>query len=220
VVVPPAPVTVARYSFDRGVAAGQFAEESGRSAPLRVRSANGGVVRFTAHGAGQAVGFPAACVPTAATCPRVVLEAVDDVDLNPATRAFRYGVTVAVGRTQLSKSANVMQKGVAGTGSQWKLLLGAGQGKAQCVVTGQGATTAYVAKSDVSVADGNWHQLSCVRSATALAIVVDGRQRSQVTLPATLTISNNLPLRVGAANFSTRTDRFNGYLDDAFVALG
>jgi hypothetical protein len=216
----PVPAVVARYSFDKGVVGGYIAEDSGHVGPLRVRSASNGALRVGVRNGGKYVGFPARCVPGAAACARILLEAANDPDLNPGLRQFRFGASIYLQKWQLNGSPNVLQKGVAGLGSQYKLQLGASQGKAQCVVVGIGAATSYLARSDISVADGAWHQVTCLRTLGFLAIVVDGRQRSRVVVPDALQISNTLPLRVGAANFTTLTDRYTGYLDDVFVALG
>jgi hypothetical protein len=214
----PAPVTVARYTFDAGISAGKFAENSSRGLPLRVRTLNGGAVKVYSANGGKYVGFPAKCAT--ASCPRAILEGGDDVDLDPGTRQFRWGASVYVKRYQLKGSANVMQKGVVDTESQWKLQIGAAAGKAQCVVVGRGSTQAYVARSTVDVADGTWHRLLCVRTATALTVFVDGLRRGSVSVPVTLDISNNLPLRVGGPNFNPTSDRYNGFLDDVFAARG
>jgi hypothetical protein len=217
-----APTTVARYTFDKGAASELIAENSGRGVALRVRTVSGGTVKFpAASGGGRYVGFPAHCVPTATKpCPRVLLEGADDPDLDPGKRQFRYGASVYVQKWQLHGSANVMQKGVVSTESQWKLQIGEKTGRAQCVVVGRGSTQTYVTRSDITVADGKWHRVMCLRTATALTIFVDGRKRGQVTVPATLDISNSLPLRIGGPNFAASSDMYNGFLDDVYVALG
>jgi hypothetical protein len=216
----PAPTTVARYSFDSGAASGRTADSSGRGVPLRIRSANGGTVRFLAETGGKYIGFPARCAAGATTCPRALLEGADDPDLDPGTRQFRWGAAVYVKKYQLTGSANVMQKGVVSTESQWKLQIGANLGKAQCVVVGRGSTQPYVVRSTVDVADGTWHRLMCLRTETALQIFVDGLRRGSIALPAGLDISNNLPLRIGGPNFNASSDMYNGFLDDAYAALG
>jgi hypothetical protein len=215
----PAPTTVARYTFDGGPTSGKVASNSSRGGPLRIRSINGGTIRFIAKsGGGKYIGFPARCATV--TCPRALLEGVDDADLDPGKRAFRWGASVYVKKYQLKGSANVMQKGVVSTESQWKLQIGANLGKAQCVVVGRGSAQTYIVRSSVDVADGTWHRLMCVRSATQLSVFVDGLRRGSVALPTTLDISNNLPIRIGGPNFNASSDMYNGFLDDAFAALG
>jgi hypothetical protein len=217
----PAAGTVARYTFDAGAtAAGRIAENSGRGLPLTVRAADRGAVRFVAAKTGRYVAFPAACAKGARTCPRALLEAPNDADLNPGVRTFTWGATIAVSKSMVVGSSNVMQKGVSTTDSQWKLQLGATRGPAQCVVVGRGTTRAYIVRSSVPVADGAWHRVACQRAGAALTVFVDGVNRGRVAIPATLSITNTLPLRIGGPNFTTTSDMFHGYLDDAYAVLG
>jgi hypothetical protein len=216
----PAAATVARYSFDAGAPAGRVAENSGRGLPLTVRTVSGGAVRFVAGKTGRYAGFPAPCARSAKTCPRALLEAGNDADLNPGTRTFTWGATIAVGKAQVVGSSNVMQKGVSSTESQWKMQIGATRGLAQCVLVGRGSTRAYIARSSVGVADGAWHRVLCRRSGTVLTVFVDGVNRGRVAVPATLSIANSLPLRIGGPNFNTTSDMYHGNLDDVFAILG
>ena len=87
-------------------------------------------------------------------------------------------------------------------------------------MAGAGSAAVYVARSAATVADGMWHKVLCQRSGTTLAVFVDGVQRGQATIPATLSISNPLPLRVGGPNFNARRDMYHGALDDVYAELG
>jgi concanavalin A-like lectin/glucanase superfamily protein len=212
----PAPALVARWDFNAGANAGKIADTSGRGQTLSVRAADQGVIRFE----GGAVAFPAACATGATVCPRGLMEAPNSADLNPGVRNFRWSARVRLARTQLTGPANIMQKGVAGTGSQWKMQLGATNGRAQCVVTGAGTATAYIARSTTSVTDNLWHKIHCQRSGTSLSVYIDDVQRGRTAIPATLSISNTSPLRIGGPNFNTRSDMYHGYLDDVYAELG
>ena len=216
-----APVTVARYTFDAGATpAGRIAENSGRGGPLTVRTADHAAVRFITAKTGRYVAFPARCASGATSCPRALLEAANDADLNPGVRPFRWGASVYLTKAQLAGSSNVLQKGVTTTDSQWKLQIGATHGRAQCVVVGRGSAQAYIARSSISVADGAWHRVLCQRSGAALAVYVDGVNRGQTGIPAALSIANTLPLRIGGPNFNTTSDMYHGYLDDVVAVLG
>ncbi|HEU4346189.1 MAG TPA: LamG domain-containing protein [Actinoplanes sp.] len=215
-----APVLVARYSFDAGAPGGRVADLSGRGAPLAVRSFQGGTIRFFGAGTGRYIGLPARCAPGARVCPRALLEGTDDPDLDPGTRTFRWGATVNISRAQLAGSSNLMQKGVATTESQWKMQVGETHGKAQCVAVGRGSSKAYLVRSTNPVADGRWHKVLCVRSGSALSVYVDGTLRGRTTIPVTLNILNDKPLRIGGPNFNTSSDMYHGYLDDVFAQLG
>ncbi|HEX8629757.1 MAG TPA: LamG-like jellyroll fold domain-containing protein [Catenuloplanes sp.] len=213
--------TVARYSFDGGVAAGgTIAELSGRGVPLKVRSAAGGTVRLVAHGTGRALAFPARCPigTTTTTCPRAILEGGDDADLDPGSRSFRYGAWLKATAAQVGAAANVMQKGVATADSQWKLQI-SGTGRAQCVVVGKGSTRIYLAKSDIAVTNGAWHQVTCQRISTGLHVFVDGKARGSVAVPSTAVIDNALPLRLGARNLNDLSDQYGGLIDDVYFTL-
>jgi hypothetical protein len=215
-----APVLVARYNFDGGAAGGRVAELSGRGAPLTLRTAGGGTVRFLAAKTGRYAGFPVRCATGAATCPRALLEGTDDPDLDPGTRTFRWGATVNIPKAQLAGSANLIQKGVATTESQWKMQVGEMHGKAQCVVVGRGSSKPYLVRSSNAVADGQWHKVLCLRSGGALSVYVDGTLRGRTTIPAAMSIVNDKPLRIGGPNFNTSSDMYHGYLDDVYAQLG
>ncbi|MEV6634497.1 LamG domain-containing protein [Actinoplanes sp. NPDC051470] len=212
------PVVVARYSFDT-TTAGKVPDLSGKGAPLTVRAADRGAVRFVAAGTGRYVGLPVRC-PATGVCPRALLEGTNDPELNPGTRNFRWGATINVSKAQLAGSSNIVQKGVATTESQWKMQVGETHGRAQCVVVGRGAATAYLVRSSVAVADGKWHKILCIRAGGSMAIYVDGVARGSVAVPAAMTILNDKPLRIGGPNFNTSSDMYHGYLDDVYATLG
>jgi hypothetical protein len=216
---PAGPLLVARWTFDGGAVAGHVADTSGRGPTLTLRAADQGVIRFEGGTQGRYLAFPAVCAAVS-PCPRGLLEAPDTADLNPGTRSFRWSARVNVAKAQLKGSANVMQKGVATTGSQWKLQIGATQGRAQCVLVGTGSATVYLARSSGTVADGAWHKVLCQRSGTSLAVFVDGVQRGQTTVPAALSVGNTMPLRIGGPNFNTSSDMYHGLLDDVYAELG
>ena len=216
---PAGPALVAHWTFDAGAVDGRVADTSGRAPALTVRAADQGVIRFEGGPQGKFIAFPAVCAATG-PCPRGLLEAANDVDLNPGTRLFRWSARIHLTKAQLQGSANVMQKGVANTSSQWKMQVGATHGRAQCVVVGAGSPAVYVARSASTVADGAWHKVLCQRSGSTLSIYVDGVQRGQTTIPASLSISNTMPLRVGGPNFTNRREMYHGLLDDVYAELG
>lgn len=215
------PVTVARYSFDAGAGtAGRIAENSGRGTALTVRTADRGQVSFTGSAADRDVAFPAACATTAKACPRALLQGTDDPDLDPGTRPFRWGASIRLAKPPAAGSSNVVQKGVVDTDSQWKLQIGARQGKAHCVLVGRGSAKVYLARSSVGIADAKWHNVMCQRSGSALTVHVDGQLRGRLTVPATLSVVNDSPLRIGGPNFHTRRDMYHGQLDEVYARLG
>jgi hypothetical protein len=210
---------VARYTFDAGAVNGQIADSSGHGPALTVRTVDNGVLQFPGSPAGgKYAAFPGIC-PATTPCPRGLLEGAGTADLNPGTRLFRWSARVLINKDQVKGSANVMQKGVAGTGGQWKMQIGATQGRAQCVVGGTGLTGGYLVRSATTVADGQWHKILCQRSGAALSVFVDDVLKGTATIPATLSIANNLPMRIGGANFKNG-DMYHGLLDDVYAELG
>jgi hypothetical protein len=212
------PVTVARYTFNGGVSGtGVIAENSGRGLPLTVRASGGATLRFGVRAPGRFVWFPARCAAKATSCARLILEGGDDPDLDPGTRPFRWGATLWAAPSQVGQSANVMQKG-SSTGSQWKLQIGGTRPRAQCVVAGVTGGT-YIARSDVTITDSRWHQVTCLRAGSTLAIFVDGRNRGHVAVPAALSIANANPLRVGGRGLTDTSDMYNGAIDDVYAQV-
>jgi hypothetical protein len=188
---------------------------------LTARGADQGAVRYEDGGpSGKYVAFPDLCPTDATTCARALLEAPDSANLNPGVRPFRWAASVHVTKTQVRGSANIMQKGTNAAGSQWKLQIGQKMGKAQCVVIGVGSPGVYIAHSSAPVTDGVWHKVSCLRSGATLSISVDGVQQGTTTIPATLSIANTMPLRIGGANFNNTSDMYHGQLDDVYAELG
>ena len=217
---PTGPALVARYNFDGGATAGKISELSGRGTALTVRGAANGQVAFTTEGTGRYAAFPGLCAATTTTCGKALLEAPDDADLDPGTRNFTWAATVRISRTQLSGNANVMQKGVANAGSQWKMQIGGRTGRAQCVLVARGTGQTFAVLSAKPVADGAWHRVVCQRTGTSLTVSVDGVAGARATLPATTAVDNAMPLRIGGPNFAKDADMYHGQLDDVYAQLG
>lgn len=206
------------YSFNDGPAALVVA-----SPPLTVATAAGGALSFVPRGAGLAVEFPALCpVPLASTCPRAIMETAAYLDaLNPGTGPISFGATVRLAPGQTSTGENLVQKGFSTTGgSQYKLQIDGYAGQPSCAVVGVASATIYLVKSPTSVADGQWHRISCVLAGGGLAIRVDGATRGWRAVPVTLRIANNDPLRIGGKGTSPNNDQFDGEIDNVWVTVG
>jgi hypothetical protein len=78
----------------------------------------------------------------------------------------------------------------------------------------------FIVTAGVSVADGQWHAVECSRTKTLLTISVDGVLTGQINVPASLSIVNGDPLRIGGKGLSANNDQFHGALDDVFVSIG
>jgi hypothetical protein len=208
-----------RYRFDGGVS-GSVTDEAGLL-PLRAASASGGELSTQAHNGGLAVRFPRPCATYGdKDCARAILESGPADLLNPGTRPLRYGAAVRLAREEATKGANVLQKGYSQGDSQYKLQIDGAEGRPSCVLVGIGSTRINIVTSSLSVADGQWHAVECVRNGTSLTIVVDGGTRGQINISAELSIVNKEPFRVGGKGTSPNNDQFAGAIDDAFVIIG
>lgn len=217
---PTAGVLVAKYGFDGGQVVSVL-DESGRGHNLTIVSSRAGALRRIAHGTGQAFAFPPRCAAkVVASCPRVALRSPSSADLNPGAANIAYGATLELGATQTSKGQNVVQKGYSATSSQYKLQVDGRAGHPSCVVVDNRQPAIQLARSSVTVADGNWHTVECRRAAGLLSILVDGTVRGIKEIPAALSISNDEPLAIGGKGAYRDNDQFRGALDDVWVRIG
>jgi hypothetical protein len=214
----PAGDYVASYNFDTTIADGTFDDGSGKKHLLRAVTRNGGAVKMTTHGNGQALVFPAKCA--GATCPKLVLQSADTPDLNPAAGPLRYGASVLLDPAEAGGGENVLQKGYAAGGGQYKLQVDGESGKPSCAMGGKTETTVHIARSRDSIADGEWHTLECRRSGATLAVVVDDHVKTSVAIPESLSVVTTQPLSLGGKGVGQDNDQFHGSLDDVWVQVG
>jgi len=209
-----APSFVVRFDFD---GANPLADITGHGHGLSPVSRHGGAYTAVRHNRGGALEFPPPCHEE--PCPRIALRAPTTDDLNPGNRPIRYGASVRLAADQTTKGENVLQKGYSAEGSQYKLQIDGKAGDPSCVLVGE-RKRIHLAKSDVSVADGRWHTLQCRRDGPRLVILVDGVRRGKATVPAGLSIRNQIPLSVGGKGSFTDNDQFQGTLDDVWLQIG
>jgi hypothetical protein len=216
---PGSPYSVS-YGFDGGV--GNLSLGLNGSLPLVVVSAAGGTLSTTTRDGGDAIAYPAVCAQSEdESCPRVILETTGDASrLNPGTQRVRYGATINLRSDQTGDGENVVQKGYATGGSEYKLQVDGFAGVPSCVVVGTTSNQIYLAKASVAIDDGTWHAVSCDLHAGTLSITVDGVASGSVAVPTTLVISNPNPLRIGGKGTGTNNDQFAGALDDVWVTVG
>ncbi|MGN9808038.1 PKD domain-containing protein [Micromonospora sp. BQ11] len=146
------------------------------------------------------------------------------VDLVPANTAFnpdagdfsftiRYRTTYSFG--------NIIQKGQGATaGGYWKFE--APSGKPKCLFRG-GNGASRTGYTDVSIADGQWHTVTCVRTSAYVEMYVDGVRTSRLTGP-TGTIANNWQLSIGGKSscdgVNVTCDYFAGDIDYVRILKG
>jgi hypothetical protein len=116
------------------------------------------------------------------------VDQVSDSRLNPGTRD--YSITLRLRWT--NSFGNIIQKGQSATvGGYFKLQ--APKGVVQCLFRGSIGNAGV--GSGRALNDGNWHVITCTRTATALTMVVDGVQTATLK-HATGNISNTKPLTI------------------------
>jgi hypothetical protein len=209
---------VASYNFDTTIADGTFDDGSGHGHLLRAVVRNGGKITMTPHGTGQALTFPPKCTGTA--CPRLVLQAADTPDLNPASGPLAYGAGVLLAAAETSSGENVLQKGYSTGGGQYKLQVDGVSGKPSCGMSDKDASTVYLARSRVSIADGRWHSVECRRTGPTLSILVDDQMQAGVAIPAALSVVTSRPFSLGGKGVGADNDQFHGSLDDVWIHIG
>jgi S1-C subfamily serine protease len=144
--------------------------------------------------------------------------APNSASLNPGTANLR--LTAHVMFTDLPTATGVgdydlMRKGQAGTiGGEYKMEI-LGGGNAYCHF--QGANKVIGKVSDTrNLADGKWHTITCLKTATSVKITVDGVSH---TAKATLdSISNTKELVIGSQ--SGGGDWYKGAMDEVVIAVG
>lgn len=209
---------VVRYNFDLPGDDGSFPDETGHNHVLRTRTEHSGAASVTRHAGGRALEFPKKC--TGGRCPHAMLEAAHAADLDPGTAPIAFGAAVKLARSQTTDGQNVLQKGYSAAGSQYKLQIDGMPGRPSCALVDDVDRTIYLAKSSVSVADKQWHNIECRRNGTAFSILVDGAVAGSTVVPATLAVSNTVPLDVGGKGTGQDNDQFQGSLDDVWVTIG
>jgi hypothetical protein len=201
---PPA-VTIARYGFEGSPPWGDLTPFTGNDARIR----------WVPHDAGQAVRFPPPC--DREPCPRLILRVLSRPALNPGREPFSYGATVRLSPRHTTDGQNVLQKGYAAEGSQYKLQIDGAAGHPSCVLVGEDSPAIHMAVADVGVADGGWHTIACRRGPDTLTILVDGAPRAGARIPAALRIDNAMSLNLGGKSAHADNDQFHGAVDDVWI---
>jgi Concanavalin A-like lectin/glucanases superfamily len=192
---------------------GEVAVSGQEAAPLRVVSGR--------DGKGHAIAFPAPCPASREkTCPKEIIEVYPATSLAPGSDEFEWGASVRLEKAETAKGSNIIQKGFSlGGGSQWKLQVDGAAGQPSCVVVGLNDTEIHEVLSDVTVADGAWHDVVCRRSADELVVTVDGAKKKSVLIPKDLTVAPTGPVRIGGKDLKPDNDQYFGTVDDVYVAV-
>lgn len=212
-----------RFDFADRAALGEgvVVDVSGNGNDGSVRTDDGGALdAFTGYRGTTSVDFPDRCSLVA--CPQAIVRVADAPSLTVARRPFTFGAQVLLPRDQTDAGENVVQKGLwSDPGGQWKLQVDGLAGRPSCVVSGDldGARHRTKVTSDVSVADGAWHQVACSRTSTGVAVLVDG-DVTGFERSGPVEVTNDAAVTVGGKNVLLGTDQFHGALDDVFLSIG
>lgn len=196
-------------------------DSSGHGHNGTVRGLNGGAPQPVAgEGPGTAAKFPGRC--EVAGCPRALVEVPDSAELRPGLRSFEYGASIRLQPYQTSAGANVVQKGRYGDpDGQWKLQVDGLSGRPSCVISGprDGSYRRAVVKSPRSIADGDWHAVSCQRFPDSVELTVDGVVVGRQPFAA-VQLSSIAPVTIGSKTVNRLdNDQFQGALDDIYLTV-
>lgn len=180
---------------------------------------------------GQAARFPSV---DAATLGRLAAIAVEDPDrrLVPARDDFVIGADVMLTeeprRTERDDGDNLVQRGLFGSGGQYKLQLD--DGRPACRVVGDEGDG--LAKLDEVLEVGQWYRLRCERTAQRVSVFAaplpltgDTVWESATAWTITGEITTVAPISIGAKVNIRRElvqpapDQFNGILDNVMVQI-
>lgn len=207
-----ASVTIADWQMNEAAGAQAMPDSSGNSAT----GAIGSVVQ-TGVVVNGATGYRwSSTMPNQPPAKPERLIQVPDQDLNPGTRD--YAVTIRYRSTY--KFGNIIQKGQAHvSGGYFKIEQPSGF--INCFYTGHGGMATV--KSTVATNDGQWHVIRCERTASQVALYIDGALMG-TSVHATGMISNTTPLTIGGKlncdNVAITCDYYSGDLDYVRIEAG
>ena len=167
------------------------------------------------HGtsAGVQVGVPGFIRTAYAFSRRSFVSVPSGRGLNPGRRKLTVAIRLNTTLTPARPDWDLMRKGVFGSGVGDYKIEYQPTGQASCGFLGSSGSSELVAGPALN--DGRWHTVQCVKTSTAIRLVVDGRtfrKRARVG-----SISNHAPLVFGARPGS---EFFQGALDEAYVQVG
>ncbi len=153
---------------------------------------------------------------TPADTPRLVQ--VNNSALNPGNRDF--AITIRFRTTR--DFGNVLQKGQHGAkGGYYKLELP--HGKLTCLFRGvvNGTLVGKTVNSGVPLNDGQWHNVTCLRTATQITMTIDGTKTRRANA-VTGAINNTVPLTIGGKvncdQIKVTCDFYTGDIDRVDIA--
>jgi hypothetical protein len=135
-------------------------------------------------------------------------------DMNPGSSNLTVTIHMKTTSAPASPDWDLIRKGKSTTtGGEFKMEYQP-SGQASCGFKGSSSYAELIAGP--SLKDGKWHTVQCVKTSSAINVVVDGQTFSK---SATIgSIANDAPVLIGAHGSSS--ELFNGSLDEASIQLG
>jgi hypothetical protein len=135
-------------------------------------------------------------------------------DLNPGSANITFTIHLKTSGTPPAPPADwdVFRKGLYTSGAEYKMEFQQ-TGQASCGFEGSGGYAELVAGSAIN--DGQWHTVSCVKTSSAIEVVVDGQVFSKAANVGS--IANTTDIAIGGRPGS---DWYQGQLDEASIQIG
>ena len=134
--------------------------------------------------------------------------------LNPGSRNVRVTIRVNTTSTPATPDFDLIRKGYyySSSGGEWKVEY---QPSGQATCGFKGSTGYAELTAGPSVADGAWHTITCVKTASYIRLMVDGTRFTQTAALGSITNSDAVVLGAyPGAEF------FPGRLDEAVISYG
>ena len=135
-------------------------------------------------------------------------------DLNPGSSDITITIHLKTTSVPATPDWDLIRKGTSTTsGGEFKMEYQP-SGQASCGFKGSSSYSELI--TGPALNDGKWHTVQCVKTSSAIKLIVDGQTFSKsATVGA---IANTDPVLIGA--HSSGSELFNGSLDEASIQIG
>jgi hypothetical protein len=204
------PVTVAHWAMNDG-ADGVMHDSSGFGNNGRFQNV---AIGQSDHTAAIAFGFPLKAGRTS----RVVVPDNASLDPGGATFVVSLHVNFPVGPGGSLKDYDLIRKGQAADGHDWKVEILRGN-HARCF--GHGTKGSKSLSSAKALSTGKWHTIVCKFTPTGMTIVVDGsKPKTQTGAIGEISNSAQLSLAAKVGGSDDGGDQYTGKMDKVFIIKG
>jgi len=139
----------------------------------------------------------------------------DNASLQPGNQTVVVSFSLETTTTPSSPDYDLVRRGIAtSTGGEWKTEL---QPNGQVSCGFKGSKNLVEIQAGPNVADGTWHTITCVRTATQVVLSIDGTSFSKAG--ATGAITDSDPITIGAYQ-GGGSDKYFGSLDEVSYRVG